>query len=77
VDECFESPCLNGGSCVDDVDGYRCACEPGFSGHDCQLDVDNCTQQACHQRGNCTDGVNSFTCQCDPGYTGKSQIPLR
>ena len=38
---CFEmcsedgsAPCANGGSCVDLVDSFSCACAQGFSGED-------------------------------------------
>ncbi|XP_069073745.1 neural-cadherin-like [Pleurodeles waltl] len=29
-------PCLNGGTCVDSRNGYRCQCSPQFHGPDCQ-----------------------------------------
>jgi len=64
------SPCQNGGSCLDQLGGYRCVCEAGFGGDNCQLDVDDCAATSCHQRGNCTDAVDSFTCTCFPGFTG-------
>ena len=32
VDECLSNPCLNNGTCVDDVNGYFCECIRGFSG---------------------------------------------
>jgi len=64
------SPCQNGGSCLDQLGGYRCVCEAGFGGDNCQLDVDDCAATSCRQRGNCTDAVNSFTCTCFPGFTG-------
>ena len=28
--------CQNGGSCTDLVDGYRCLCEAGYTGTNCQ-----------------------------------------
>ena len=30
--ECWSSPCLNGGSCVDGVASYNCTCAEGFTG---------------------------------------------
>ena len=34
VDECASSPCIHG-NCTDDVNGFRCSCDSGFSGAIC------------------------------------------
>ena len=36
IDECSSNPCLNGGSCTDQVNGYACSCQPGYAGAQCQ-----------------------------------------
>lgn len=52
VDDCIQTPCHNGGTCVDAVSsgtvpstGYTCMCPAGFHGGDCQqingVDADN------------------------------------
>jgi hypothetical protein len=35
VDECQSSPCLNGATCVDLENGYRCQCAEGWQGDTC------------------------------------------
>ncbi len=38
VDECAElTPCLNGAVCMDTPGSYKCQCQLGFSGKNCQL----------------------------------------
>ena len=37
IDECSSSPCLNGATCEDQLDSYRCACANGYEGTDCEL----------------------------------------
>lgn len=32
VDECASNPCMNGGSCTDLQNGFRCTCPQGTSG---------------------------------------------
>ena len=32
VDECLESPCLNGGQCINDLGSFECICSDGFRG---------------------------------------------
>ena len=36
IDECAPKPCLNGGSCIDGINSYKCKCEPGFDGKNCE-----------------------------------------
>ena len=36
IDECASSPCQNGGSCTDQVNGYSCNCVYGYNGTDCE-----------------------------------------
>ena len=35
IDECASSPCQNGGSCIDEINTFYCACAEGYSGYDC------------------------------------------
>lgn len=35
VDECTHNPCAHG-TCIDQVDGYKCNCEAGYTGSKCQ-----------------------------------------
>ena len=37
INECSSSPCLNGALCDDDIDGYSCTCQPGYTGTHCGL----------------------------------------
>lgn len=35
IDECTNSPCLNGATCNNNAGGYKCLCMPGFEGVNC------------------------------------------
>ena len=41
-DECHNSLCQNGGTCVNTYGDYRCECEHGYSGKNCHLGKYNC-----------------------------------
>ena len=36
IDECESSPCSNGGTCINLVNGYHCICAPGYNYTHCQ-----------------------------------------
>ena len=36
INECDSSPCQNGGTCADAVNGYDCTCLDGYTGDDCE-----------------------------------------
>ena len=46
INECESTPCLNGATCIDDVNKYRCTCVAGYDGVMCErgmLDNHNLT----------------------------------
>lgn len=38
--ECSPDPCPNGGTCEDLVGSYRCDCNTGYSGTNCETGTD-------------------------------------
>ena len=36
IDECASAPCHNGGTCVDQINGYLCQCASGYTDLQCQ-----------------------------------------
>lgn len=39
IDYCTSSPCLNGGTCVQEVGGYTCKCPSGYTGPNCEEEI--------------------------------------
>ena len=35
IDDCANTPCANGAQCVDEVNGFTCQCESGYTGSSC------------------------------------------
>ncbi|KAK2163793.1 hypothetical protein LSH36_74g10031 [Paralvinella palmiformis] len=69
--DCSHSPCINGGSCTDNINGHTCQCVEGFTGKNCQTDIDDCGSDPCQNRGTCVDQINEYVCICGPKFTGK------
>ncbi|XP_009950368.1 PREDICTED: neurogenic locus notch homolog protein 1-like, partial [Leptosomus discolor] len=53
---------------IDKITGYECTCEPGYTGHMCNINIDECASNPCHNGGTCKDGINGFTCLCPEGF---------
>ena len=57
VDTCVSSPCINGGTCVNTKESYRCDCAPGYNGQDCENEINECVSSPCYQQATCVDKV--------------------
>ncbi|XP_033922103.1 aggrecan core protein [Melopsittacus undulatus] len=53
TDECHSSPCLNGATCVDGIDSFKCLCLPSYGGDLCEIDQENCEEGWTKFQGNC------------------------
>ncbi|XP_023373463.1 coagulation factor IX, partial [Otolemur garnettii] len=67
-DQCESNPCLNGGSCRDDVNSYECWCRLGFEGKNCELDS-TCSIKNGRCKQFCKKSAdNKVVCSCTEGY---------
>ncbi|XP_068266026.1 aggrecan core protein isoform X1 [Nyctibius grandis] len=53
TDECHASPCLNGATCVDGIDSFKCLCLPSYGGDLCEIDLENCEEGWIKFQGHC------------------------
>lgn len=53
------------------ISSYRCDCEPGWVGKNCDLDRNDCLPSPCQNAGTCIDQLNGFTCKCRQGFRGR------
>ena len=60
INDCEDQPCLNGGTCQDDVSGYLCVCVEGFTGTTCEIETDECLSGPCENGGVCVDEPSDY-----------------
>uniref|UniRef100_A0A3B1IN56 Fibulin 7 n=1 Tax=Astyanax mexicanus TaxID=7994 RepID=A0A3B1IN56_ASTMX len=77
VSHCASNPCLNGGTCVEGVNQYKCTCPHSWSGsrcqHQTQTDVNECEVYKADSSGllcahMCVNIPGSYRCSCPSGY---------
>ncbi|XP_050435751.1 cubilin [Adelges cooleyi] len=75
VSECLSNPCQNGGTCLDQYNGFQCNCPQNWQGRLCEIDVDECvrfmhTELGCQNGAECKNTPGSYECQCAPNWYG-------
>nr|CAH0106056.1 unnamed protein product [Daphnia galeata] len=71
IDECANSPCLNNGTCLNQLNAFQCQCPNGFLGEHCEVNRDNCLADLCRNNGTCLDQVANYTCVCPAEFMGR------
>ncbi|KAH9362489.1 hypothetical protein HPB48_015597 [Haemaphysalis longicornis] len=72
LDSCTPNPCLNGGSCIEDVTSKKrlCSCTPPFAALFCHVHACD-VGDACSGRGNCSvSPTGALQCSCQQGFQG-------
>nr|XP_033491706.1 cadherin EGF LAG seven-pass G-type receptor 1-like [Epinephelus lanceolatus] len=70
IDQCYSSPCLNGGTCHSTEGGFNCQCPHNYTGERCQVDSGSghCVSGVCKNGGRCVDlQAGGFMCRCPDG----------
>lgn len=72
IDDCIGDPCLNGGTCIDNIGYYNCTCIFGYTGTLCETDIQECASFPCMNGGTCKEpDVGFYKCICPWGFVGR------
>uniref|UniRef100_A0A8C2C3G2 Fibulin 7 n=1 Tax=Cyprinus carpio TaxID=7962 RepID=A0A8C2C3G2_CYPCA len=74
IDECLSSPCANGGTCTDEVNGFSCVCAKGWAGPTCQITFTAAAASSfpltrASSASRCSQVQGTTHCSCEPGFT--------
>ncbi|CAH0395162.1 unnamed protein product [Bemisia tabaci] len=76
VTVCPSSRCNNHGQCSYSASGagFKCRCDPGFTGTYCEIGEDGCSPNPCLNGGTCSrlTDPSKFACLCLPGFIGST-----
>lgn len=66
---CDNNSCQHG-TCQMNGNSYRCICNAGYYGTNCETAEDPCLRNPCLNGGTCVRQSATFTCTCSSGYSG-------
>ncbi len=83
VNECADTPCTDGGTCTDGINGYSCTCQSGLAGYNCEIQCPqglagplcqtpllSCLNTPCFNNGACSQEAAIVSCACPPTHSG-------
>jgi hypothetical protein len=75
---CRKKPCKNGTCASIGIDSYKCWCDKGWTGTNCDV-ASNC-DPVCSVHGKCVKNEDDvYSCECNPGWAGTTcidQVPI-
>ncbi|PAA61614.1 hypothetical protein BOX15_Mlig033701g2, partial [Macrostomum lignano] len=70
VDNCASKPCLNGGVCTNELNGFNCSCVDDFTGDTCEIAPNYCLSLKCLNGGTCVSSAEYRNASCNCTGTG-------